>query len=288
MILAFAVVAAACLSVPGPNITLREIAQAVPSFTPADPGVVVGYAPAPGVERVMHPGELHRILTHLNFAGATPLADVCFSRPVAVLSAAAITQAMQRALGPDAHIEILEISRFPAPPGDLVFPREYLGVPPEPVWRGYVLYDGEKKFPVWARIKVNVIDSHVVAIEDLKTGVPIKPSQVRIVRVSEFPQHRAMPASIEQVDGALPRRFIAANSPIWTDCIDPPNDIAKGDRVTVVITSGLAKLSFDAEAQSAGRRGDVVSFKNPDSGKSFRARVDGPGKAEVFTPSVKP
>jgi flagella basal body P-ring formation protein FlgA len=287
MILALAVVAAACLSVPGPNITAREIAIAVPAFRPADPGVVVGYAPAPGVERVMHPGELHQILTRVHFDDPTPLVSVCFARPVAVLSAPAVTQAMHQTLGADAHIEVLEISRFPAPLGEVIFPREYLGAPPEPVWRGYVLYDGEKKFPVWARVKVSVITAHIIALEDLKAGVPIKSSQVRIERVNEFPQRRSAPGSIQEIEGALPRRFITANSPIWTDCIDPPNDIAKGDRVTVAITSGLAKLSFDAEAQSSGRRGDVVSFKNPDSGRSFRARVDGPGKAEVFTPAVR-
>ena len=286
MMLAVAVVSA-CLSVAGPNITAREIAKAVPAFTPTDPDLAVGYAPSPGVDRVMHPGELKQILTRLNFDGPVPLEDVCFTRPVAVLSTAAIAVAMHRTLGPEAHIDILEISRFPAPAGELVFPREYIGAPPEAVWRGYVLYDGDKKFPVWARVKLSVQTRRVIALEELKPGVPIKASQVAIEKVEEFPQRRVTPSSIHQVEGAMPRRFIAASSPIWTDAIDPPNDIAKGDRVTVVITSGLAKLSFDAEAQNAGRRGDLVSFKNPDSGRSFRARVEGPGKAGVESPSIR-
>lgn len=288
MMLALAVLsAAACLAVSGPNITAREIAKAVPAFTPADPGFVVGYAPAPGVDRVMHPGELKQILTHLNFDGPAPLEDICFSRPVAVLSSEAVTKAIHQTLGPDAHIEVLEISRFPAPSGELVFPREYLGAPPEAVWRGYVLYDGDKKFPVWARVKLSVTTRRVIALEELKPGVPITGSQVSIEKVEGFPERRVTPASIEQVEGSLPRRFISANSPVWTDAIEPPNDIAKGDRITVIVTSGLARLSFDAEAQNSGRRGDVVSFKNPDSGRLFRARVEGPGKAGVETPSVK-
>jgi flagella basal body P-ring formation protein FlgA len=288
MILALAVVSAACLAVSGANITARDIAKAVPAFTPADPGVAVGYAPAPGVERVMHPGELQQILTHLNFDGPVPLENICFARPVSVLSTAAVMEAMHRTLGPDSHIEVIEISRFPAPSGELVFPREYLsGAASEAVWRGYVRYDDDKKFPVWARVKVSVTASRVIAIEELKPGVPIKASQVAIEKVEGFPERRVTPSSIEQVEGSLPRRFIAANSPIWTDAIDPPNDIAKGDRITVVVTSGLAKLSFDAEAQNSGRRGDLVSFKNPDSGRLFRARVEGPGKAGVDTPSVK-
>ncbi|MDQ2950049.1 MAG: flagellar basal body P-ring formation chaperone FlgA [Acidobacteriota bacterium] len=287
MILALAVVSAACLAVSGPNITALEIAKAVPSFTPADPDSAVGYAPAPGVDRIMHPGELKQILTRLNFDGPVPLKDVCFERPVAVLSAAAVMEAMHRTLG-EAHIEVLEISLFPAPSGELVFPRQYLGAPPEAVWRGYVLYDGEKKFPIWTRVKVSVNTRRVIALEELKPGVPIKASQIAMEKVEEFPERRVTPSSIDQVEGSLPRRFISANSPIWTDAIEPPNDIAKGDRITVVVTSGLAKLSFDAEAQNSGRLGDFVSFKNPDSGRLFRARVEGPGKAGVETPSVKP
>lgn len=287
MMLALAVVSAACLAVSGANITAREIAKAVPALTPADPGFVVGYAPAPGVDRVMHPGELKQILTRLNFDGAVPLEDICFARPVAVLSTAAVMESMHRTLGSEARIEVLEISRFAAPSGELVFPREYLGAPPEAVWRGYVLYDDNKKFPVWARVKVSVNTRRMIALEELKPGIPIKASQVAIEKVDEFPERRVTPSSIEQIEGSLPRRFISANSPIWTDAIEPPNDIAKGDRITVVVTSGLARLSFDAEAQKSGRRGDVVSFKNPDSGRLFRARVEGPGKAEVETPSAK-
>ena len=287
MILAVAVVSAACLAVSGANITAREIAKAVPAFTPADPDLTVGYAPAPGVERVMHPGELKQILTRLSFDGPVPLEDVCFARPVAVLSTATVIEAMHRTLGPNAHIEVLEISRFPAPSGELVFLREYLGAPPEAVWRGYVLYDGDKKFPVWARVRVSVTTKRVIALEELKPGIPITASEVALEKVEGFPERRVTPSSIEQVEGSIPRRFISANSPVWTDAIDPPNDIAKGDRITVTVTSGLAKLSFDAEAQNSGRRGDLVSFKNPDSGRLFRARVEGPGKAGVETPSVK-
>jgi hypothetical protein len=54
MILALTLVSAACLAVSGANITARDIAKAVPAFTPADPSIAVGYAPAPGVERVIH------------------------------------------------------------------------------------------------------------------------------------------------------------------------------------------------------------------------------------------
>jgi flagella basal body P-ring formation protein FlgA len=213
--------------------------------------------------------------------------DICFERPVAPLGPDPVLKAMHQTIGADAHIDIVEMSRFPAPSGEIVFRREDMGTPPIALWRGYVVYDGDKKFPIWARAKITVETERVIALQELRPGVPIQASQVALQKVEEFPEHRVAATSIARVEGALPRRFIPANSPIWGDAIEPPNDITKGDRVSVTVHSGLARLAFDAEAESSGRRGDLVSFKNPESGKLFRARVDGPGKAWVETPSIK-
>jgi flagella basal body P-ring formation protein FlgA len=128
----------------------------------------------------------------------------------------------------------------------------------------------------------------MVALEDLRPGVPIRPEQVAIQSLEGFPDARVTPSDLAKVTGALPRRFINANTPVWEDSIDPPNLITKGDRVSVTVNSGLARLSFDADAESSGRLGEMVSFKNPDSGRFFRARVDGPDEASVDTPGRKP
>jgi flagella basal body P-ring formation protein FlgA len=282
-----ALLAAACLPVSGPNITAKELATAVHGFAPADPAVVFGYSPMPGVQRIVHPAEVQQFLIRQQFTGAGPTSDICFERPTAQLNADAVSQSMRAAIGPDAHIEIVELSRFPAPAGELVFPREDIGAPPLALWRGYVRYDGDKKFPVWARVKLSVRTVRIVALEELRPGVPIKASQLAVQTIEDFPSRRTSPGGIAQVEGALPRRFISANSPVWNDSIDPPNEITKGDRVSVIVHSGLAQLSFDAEAQTSGRRGDVVSFKNPESGRLFRARVEGPNRAAVDTLSIR-
>ena len=279
-----ALLAAACLPVSGPNITAKDISAAVPGFAPVEATASFGYSPSPGVQRVVHPGELQRFLTQQGYTGAMPMEDVCFARPTKVLSEAAVVQAMQTALGGGAHIEVVELSRFPAPDGEIVFPREDIGAPPVALWHGYVRYDKDKKFPVWARVKVTMRTTRVMAVEDLRPGAPIKPYQVALETVEDFPGRRTTPASVDKVDGALPRRYIAANTPVWTDSFDPPNAVTKGDRVSVMVTSGNAHLMLDAEAEMSGRLGDVVSFKNPESGRVFRARIEGPGKATLNTP----
>jgi flagella basal body P-ring formation protein FlgA len=283
-----ALVVAACLPVNGPHITAKDVAAAVPGFAPQDPAASFGYSPTPGVQRIVHPAELQQFLKRQGFEGEMPLNEVCFARPTALLTEAMVTQAMQDTLGKDAHIEVVELSHFPAPIGKVVFSREDIGTPPIALWHGYVTYDVDKRFPVWARVKVSVQATRVMATEELRSGIPIKASQIALQTVDEFPSHRASPTSISKVEGATPRHFIAANSPVYLDSIDPPNDITKGDRVSVLVHSGHAQLAFDAEAEASGRLGDLVSFKNPDSGKLFRARVEGPGRATVDTPSVNP
>jgi flagella basal body P-ring formation protein FlgA len=154
------------------------------------------------------------------------------------------------------------------------------------MWRGYVLYDGNKKFPIWARVQISMKMLRAKALEPLRPGVAVKASQIAFEKVEGFPDLRGTPQSLKAIEGYLPRHFIAANDPVWSDAIDPPYDIAKGDRATVMVHSGQAQLRFDAEAQASGRRGDQLSFKNPESGRLFRARIAGPGQAAIETSPV--
>ena len=281
----FGILAVLCISVAGPDITAGDLVKAASVVTPVvDLNTPLVYAPTPGIQRVMHAAEVRQLLARLNIPtdpAATGLGDVCFERPLTPLSIDAVKAAMRKTLGPEPHLEISEVSGFRVPAGELVFPLEGLGPPPAGLWHGYVIYDGNKKFRVWAQVKVSVTARHLMALQDLKPGVPIKLFQVAMQSVEEYPQKRATPLSPEHLEGSIPRRFIAANTPVWNDSIDPPLDITKGDRVTVTVSSGLAKISIDAEAETSGRRGDPVSLKNLESGKLFRARIDAPGLAAL-------
>jgi flagella basal body P-ring formation protein FlgA len=265
--------ASACIAVSGSAIQAHHLAEAVPAFVPADPNAVVAYAPEPGVERVFPAAELRLALSHLGFTTSEPLENVCFVRPVAPISEEATLTAMHATLGSAAHIELVELSHTPAPIGPLVFPREGLGVPPIALWRGYVLYDGTKKFSVWARLKVTVPVARAIASEELKPGTPIRAAQIHIEQTDEFPERRATAQTAQALETFLPRRVIAAGTPVWDDIVQAPPAVERGDRVTVTVHSGNAQLSFDAEAQSAARLGEFVALKNPESGKTFRARV---------------
>ena len=206
--------AAACISVPGAHITAGDLAKAVPAFTPADPAAEVSYAPSPGVRRVFRGAELGQALSHLALQPGMTLEDVCFERAQVPLTNERVSEAMHETLGPAARIEIVELSHFPTPPGQVVFPRESLGYPPIAFWHGYVQYDGDKKFSVWARVKVSVASVQVITLEDLKPGIPIRASQLKVVQSEGFPVRHVAPASTDAIDGCIPRHFIPADSPV--------------------------------------------------------------------------
>lgn len=283
-----ALTTASCIAVLGANITAGDLAKAVPAFTPRDASAVVGYAPEPGVMRTFYGAELRQALARFGYETSVPFPDVCFSRQVRELKQDELLAAMRRTLGSTAKIEIVEVSQVKAPLGEITFPLEELGSPPVALWHGYVLYDGNKKFPIWARVTASVQSVRAVALTELRPGTPIDPSEVAFASVEEFPARRTTPQNAAQIAGCTPRRFIAANTPVWNDSIDPPNDVSRGERAAVTVSSGGAHLTVDAEAQSSGRRGDLIAFKNPESGRLFRARISGHGTAVIETASVNP
>jgi flagella basal body P-ring formation protein FlgA len=284
-------VAAASVSVTGAHITAGDLARALPGFKPPDPSVVVGWAPLPGAVRTIPATELRRMLSPLNSSVVLPAAGICLEVPLAPLSEEAVVEAMRNVLGADSKIEVVEISRFPAPIGEVVFPRESLVSPGSQetaaLWRGFVRYGEAGKFQIWARVKVLVPVVRLIAIEPLRQGQPIQASQVKVATLEDAPNSRFTPATVELAQGFIPKRTISANSPVWTDSLDPPMAITKGDRVEVIVRSGLAVLILKAEAMTSGRTGEAISLKNPSSGKLFRARIDGPSAASVHVDPVK-
>jgi flagella basal body P-ring formation protein FlgA len=155
------------------------------------------------------------------------------------------------------------------------------------LWRGFVRYGDGGKFQIWSRVRVRVPVTRVIAMETLQQGKPIRASQVKLAIVEDVPNSPATPATVELVQGYIPRRSIPVNSPVLTESLDPPMEIVKGDRVTVMVHSGLSTLTLDAEAMTSGRTGDAIWLKNPHSGKLFRARIDGPDTASVQVDPVK-
>lgn len=272
--------AVTCMPVAGAHITGRDLAAAAPSFQAVAPDLDLGHAPVPGARRFFEPGELARI-THLPADSS-----VCFERAVAPLTAAMVTEAIRKSPGmAEAQVGVVAISAFPAPQGELVFPPEGLVQPSTgevAVWNGYVNYDGGR-FTVWARVRLTIRTHRVIAAADLRPGHLVEAADVRVEEVDGFPFRVPMPDSLDAVVGRAVRRLVPAGKAVAAAALGEPNDVEAGDTVIVEVHSGAATLRLEAKAESGGRRGDMISLRNADGGKMFRAKVDGKGKALVET-----
>jgi flagella basal body P-ring formation protein FlgA len=279
----FALLAVAgCLAVgtASDQVVAGDFAAAYPEWSLAPAETPLALAPAPGVERVFRIVELRRLAVRWNIS-PVPDHDICVARPVAVATPGLLVAAMRKEL-PTARIDLLDFSRQPAPEGELAFPLSGLQQGSAGgYWHGYVQYAGTRRFAVWARVKVMVSGVRVVAAGELKIGVPLDASQLRMETREEIFSTDRLPAEIEAVAGHVPRHAIAAGATIREDWLEPPKAVIRGDTVTVVVAMGGAHLKLEGVAESSGAIGEMIAVLNPVSKRRFRARVEAKGKVVV-------
>ena len=277
-----------CEFVGGEQIFGADLSRAVPVFSTMPRDAVIGYSPAPGSRRVLQSQELKRIGSRYGIA-VPPDARACFEWKLRPITEDAVRTAIRESLkAPDARVEVLAMSASPAPEGKLVFPQNGVAAASNtdastPVtWRGYVVYSSPKRFSVWARVKVSATMPRIVAVEPLAAGKPIGKAQVRLETHDEFPLRNDAARSLEEVIGRMPLRAVRVGSPVLRSDLLEPFQVEARDVVEVTAISGAAQLEMEAVAQTSGRQGEVISLRNPRSGKLFRARIEGKDKAIVL------
>jgi flagella basal body P-ring formation protein FlgA len=267
---------AQCVQVSGERILARDLAQAVPVFNGLPAELSLGYAPPAGARRVYSHAELERLARRYGLK-LPPQATACVTRRLETLTRQRVQEAVRQAL-PQAHIAVLEFSRQPVPAGDLQFPLCGLqagyrsGAPL--LWRGHVSQSGHDDFPVWAKVRMEISGQRAIAGEALPAGQPITRAQLRL----ETYQGSAPWPDISQIIGKAPRRPIPAGTPLRLELVEEAREVQQGQTVRVEVAIGRARLKLAGQAQSSGRRGDLIAVRNPATGKIFRARVAGRGE----------
>jgi flagella basal body P-ring formation protein FlgA len=274
-----------CELVSGEHIVGADLSRVFPVFAGMPKDAVVGYSPSPGSRRIFHFSELQRLGARYGII-VPPEASACFEWKVLPIQEDAVRAAIRESLqNPEARVEMLSMSKTPAPEGKLVFPHSALAAatntdPSTPVtWRGYVLYDSTRRFAVWARVRISATMPRVVAVEPLLAGKPVRKEQVRLETYDDFPVRNDTARGLEEVIGRIPRRVIRAGLPVFRSDLADAFQVERGDLVEVTVISGAAQLALGAIAELSGRQGDVIPLRNPRSGKLFRARVEARGKA---------
>jgi flagella basal body P-ring formation protein FlgA len=272
---------AACLAVNpfSDRIWAHDFGAAWPALASLPRDTEVGFAPAPGFQRVFSLGEL-RLLAARFHESSVPETPVCFERRLTPLSSAMLLDAMQREL-PGARMEIVDFGPATVPQGLLEFPLS--GLHPAPggaIWNGAVRYAGNHRFPLWARVKLSVTSKRVIARKLFQPGEVLDRAGLAEEMRTEFPAS-GFASSIEEVAGKAVRRSVAAGEAIRTRWLEPPKLVLRGDLVRVEVQRGGAHLRLDGRAEASGAAGEVIPVLNPVTHRTFRARVQGPGRVFV-------
>jgi flagella basal body P-ring formation protein FlgA len=279
-----AAAAADCRVVTEDVIRIRDLAAAEPAFSPVDADSVVAYSPLPGSVRILQGAQLARLARRHGMADGE-FRDVCFQRAMRQLDEQELLEAFHSALAiPSAEVELVDFSRFPAPVGDLVFPRSGLALTPSPapsLWKGYIVYGGGQHFPVWARVKLRARLNRVVATDNLLTSQPVRPDQVRIEPLDGVPDALAPAQSLDQVVGKTLLRPVRRGATVSLDDVSTAIVVRRGDKVDVDFKSPVVHLRFEALAEMDGRFGDRIRLRNLKSTNIFEAEVSGKDQARV-------
>lgn len=282
------VVSARCLPVTGDRILGADLAAADTKFASLPASLQLGYAPAPGASRVFTALELQRI-GHVNGIQATDFTDICFEIPLHVPADAEFVQAMRPALPPDATLRLVDMARAAIPSGRLEFPLSGLEPPAignsgndgAQLWRGFVQYTDTRRIAVWARVVVTATYTTVITRNALAADTPIDAASLEVQTKTGPLKHEVTASRVDQVAGRVIRRSLPAGAEIPLSLIDEPPAIRRGDLVRVEVRSGLAVLHFDAVAETTVRAGEYAGFRNPITGKTFRALAEKGSKAVI-------
>ncbi len=206
------------------------------------------------------------------------------SRDQSTLPQSALLEAMHTALAPiEAEIEILETSHYPAPAGEIEFSIKDLQPPASPRgttrWRGFIRHDGDRRFAIWAIVRITARFQRVVAVTTLRSGTPIRAEQLREETYSGFPLGTSL--TLNDVVGRELLRTVHEGAAINAGLLTQPVVIAKGSHATAEYTDGSVRLKVVVIAEQAGRVGEWIDVRNPSSQKVFAARVRGEGQLVV-------
>jgi flagella basal body P-ring formation protein FlgA len=278
----------ACIRISSAKVVAGDLFEVLPLLRQLDRNAPLGFAPIPGMQRVITGRELSLLANRLGTTLAEIPADVCIERALFSIAPEPMRAALQAALGmPDAEIELIEFTSQPLPQGRLEFQRSSLVQPSSrapdtpAIWRGKLIYDQARTVPVWARVRITLKRAVYLAEEDIPAGAVVHDRQIKEATLRAFPSSRAPFDSRAEIAGKVAKRAILAGQEFTAGAIEEAKAVVRGDIVQVRVSDGSATLDFDGVAATSGKLGDGILVHNPASGRNFRAIVEEKGKVVV-------
>lgn len=270
----------------GDQILGRHLASVDERYKAVPAEMVIGLAPVPGIRRTVLPHTLRKLLQ--TYGSDEPeIQPICLEWPARQLTPSDLQTAIGESLGtPSLEIEVLDFTKAKVPVGNLVFPTSGLSGEEAlfeggAVWRGNVLLPGGKKFQIWTRVKLSGSTARVVATNEIAVGQKLDATNIVMQAVKALPAPAGELQSLQDGEGLIARRTIRRGEVIKRFMLDIPVAISKGDLLQVRLARGAVRFKTSAKALTSGRAGEWIMLENPETGKRYRGRIEGPGKVEI-------
>jgi flagella basal body P-ring formation protein FlgA len=294
-----------CVAVDFPLLTAGDLAQRLPAFGRLPAEQRLGFAPDPGLRRILPAAELNRWL-----ASAAPRHDdgkasgqnqplavehgLCVVRRSRTITPEETLASIRGAFaGRDVEIEVLELSkRMVAAVGTLRFSLNELPLLEQPRkvstnpgiaigWNGWFIEPDGRKRPVWARVRLKEKSLRAVTQKDVAAGERLSPENIRQELRESFPWTAQPPPNIEDLYGRAPRVPLLAGELVHAARLVELPAIRKGDAVILEAVTPHTRLAVEGKAASTAYRGQTVSIVTALSKKAVQAVASGEGRATI-------
>lgn len=131
------------------------------------------------------------------------------------------------------------------------------------------------------RGRIEALAPVVVVTRKLQKGTVLSPGDLTLT-TKNLNNLRDPGLSLSEFSGKKLTRNIKAGTPISHSMVVSLPVIKRGERVKIVIRSGMMHLSASGIARTDGRRNQVIRVQNSNSKKIIHCRVTAPGLVEVI------
>jgi flagella basal body P-ring formation protein FlgA len=147
---------------------------------------------------------------------------------------------------------------------------------------------GTTKFAVYADVTPAAMPV-VVTTRALARGEVVTAADVELQEVGYVPkpnERRVAARSIDMLVGMEVRQPIPAGSMVFTDAVQPPLLVKRGDVIRISSQSGGIRVRTTAKALQDRSHGQLVEVESLATKERFDARVVGPGEAVIVAIST--
>jgi len=273
-----------CVKVRGSVVTAANLAAALPELGDLPPDQVLFHAPAIGLVRHITPGDLRRAVGRSVTVGNS----TCIERESMRLGHDQVWPALLQAL-PSAPsvLEIVEMSRYPVPPGRIEFLLSGLMQPPAARaadvlhWNGRVVPESGSTVRIWARVRV-AIEADVLRA---KTGLPrrhvLTAAEIEVRREAGRIKEVAEALTADRLIGCIVVRQLGAGDLLTRShfrCLPKPAIVEQAEARLQV---GNVLLKVRGSVTGLSREATAFRFQGQGMKKAVPARRSKEGTVEV-------